>query len=187
MTANIEYLEKKLPTVKDSSLEQLFPLNSAEKTGEKIVELIRSAKKEIYLEIWSQDYKKFEKELLAAYNRNVEIRIVGYDNLQSNFGLVLVHPFTKKLENYFKGRVMIMTVDNSYALYVKLPSDMEESPKGIWTKNEDVIYLVKELMIHDMLLLDIQYNMAEELIYKYGKGFKRLYDKILSVESIYRQ
>ena len=32
------------------------------------------------MEIWSQDFKIFEQELLNAYNRNVEIRIVGYDN-----------------------------------------------------------------------------------------------------------
>lgn len=187
MTANIEYLEKKLPEVKDVPLEPLLALDDTNKTLAKVLELIRIAKKEIYLEIWSQDYKQIEKELLNAYNRNVEIRMVGYDNLQSNFGLVYVHPFTKKLETYFKGRVLILTADNTYTLYAKIPNDSEEKTTGIWTQNEDIAYLVKELIVHDMLLLDVQYNMAEELIYKYGKGFKRLYDKIVSSESIYRK
>ena len=187
MTANIEYLEKKLPAIKDTKLEPLFSLDSYDKTREKITEMIRSAKKEIYAEIWSQDYKQIEKELLSAYNKNVEIRIVGYDGLQTNFGLVYLHPFAKKLEGYFKGRVIILTIDDNQALYVTLPADVEEKPDGIWTNNKDIVYLIRELIIHDMLLLDIQYNMAEELIYKYGKGFKRLYDKILSSDSIYRQ
>jgi len=187
MTSNIEYLEKNLPVVKDSFMEPILPLSGVDKIKDKIIDLIKSAKKEIYLEIWSQDYKLFEKELLAAYNRNVEIRIVGYDNLQSNFGLVFLHPYAKKLESHFNGRVLIMTIDSSEMIYAKFQANVDGDATGLWSKNSDIVYLIKELMIHDMLLLDIQHSMTEELMYRYGKGFKRLYEKILSVDSIYRQ
>ncbi len=187
MTGNIEYLEKHLPDIKTEYMEPLVSINGVDKTKDKLIELIRSAKKEIYLEIWSQDFKQIEKELLAAYNRNVEIRIVGYDNLQCHFGLVFLHPYAKKLENHFNGRVVIITIDSNEALYGKIQTNTEENNTGIWTKNPDIVYLIKELMIHDMLLLDIQHNMTEELMYTYGKGLKRLYDKVLCADSIYRQ
>ena len=186
MTSNIEFLEKNLPDVREDYLEPILSIRGDNKTYEKIVEIIRNAKKEIYLEIWSQDFKKIEQELLGAYNRNVEIRIVGYDRLQSRFGLVFEHPFAKKLEAYFNGRVVIIAVDDKEAFYGKIPTNPSEASGGIWTKNTDIVFLIKELMIHDMLVLDIQHSMTEELIYKYGNGFKRLYDKVLGVNNIYR-
>ena len=183
---NIEFLEKHLPDVKEDYLEPIISINGTAKTHEKLTDIIKNAKKEIYLEIWSEDFKKIEPELLSAYNRNVEIRIVGYDRLQSRFGMVFEHPYAKKLESHFKGRVVIIAVDDKEAFYGKIPTDPSVSAGGIWTKNADIIFLIKELMIHDMLLLDIQHSMTEELIYKYGSGFKRLHDKVLGVNNIYR-
>ena len=187
MTSNIEFLEKNLPDVKEDYLEPIISISGDNKTHEKLTEIIKNAKKEIYLEIWSQDFKKIEQDLLDAYNRNVEIRIVGYDRLQSRFGLVFEHPYAKKLENYFKGRVVVIAVDDKEAFYGKIPTNPSESSGGIWTQNIDIVFLIKELMIHDMLLLDIQHNMTEELMYKYGNGLKRLYDKVLGMNNIYRQ
>ena len=186
MTSNIEFLEKHLPDVKENYLDPILSISGDNKTLEKIIEIIKNEKKEIYLEIWSQDFKKIEQELLLAYNRNVEIRIVGYDRLQSRFGLVFEHPFAKKLENYFQGRVIIIAVDDKEAFYGKIPTNPSDSSGGIWTQNKDIVFLIKELMIHDMLLLDIQHNMTEELMYKYGNGLKKLYDKVLGVNNIYR-
>ena len=186
ITNNIEFLEKHLPDVKEDYLEPIISINGYNKTLEKLFEIIKNAKKEIYLEIWSEDYKKIEQELLNAYNRNVEIRIVGYDRLQSRFGMVFEHPYSKKLEAYFQGRVVIIAVDDNESFYGKIPANPSVSAGGIWTKNKDIVFLIKELMIHDMLVLDIQHSMTEELIYKYGSGFKRLYDKVLGVNNIYR-
>lgn len=186
MTSNIDFLEKHLPDVKENYLDPILSISGDNKTLEKILEIIKNAKKEIYLEVWSQDFKKIEQELLLAYNRNVEIRIVGYDRLQSRFGLIFEHPFAKKLENYFQGRVIIIAVDDKEAFYGKIPTNPSDSSGGIWTQNKDIVFLIKELMIHDMLLLDIQHNMTEELMYKYGNGLKKLYDKVLGVNNIYR-
>jgi hypothetical protein len=123
---------------------------------------------------------------LNAYNRNVEIRIVGYDRLQSPFGLVYEHPYAKKLENYFNGRVVVISVDDREGMFGKIHSNTDESISSIWTQNTDIVFLIKELIVHDMFLLDIQHSVPEELIYKYGNGFKRLYDKVLGVNNIFR-
>ena len=183
---NIEFLEKHLPDVKEDYLEPILSINGDQKTYEKITDIIKNSKKEIYLEIWSEDFKKIEPELLNAYYRNVEIRIVGYDRLQSRFGMVFEHPYAKKFESYFNGRVVIIAVDDNEAFYGKIPTNPSIASGGIWTKNKDIVFLIKELMIHDMLLLDIQHSMTEELVYKYGSGFKRLHDKVLGVNNIYR-
>lgn len=186
ISQNIDYLEKHLPDVKDSGFKPIVPVTNSNEIQTKIIDMITSAKKEIYLEIWAKDFRLFEKELLAAYNRNVEIRIVSYEKLSSNFGLVYEHPFAKKIETNFNGRFIALTVDSEEGLYGKIAAYDETAENIIWTKNKEVTFLIKEFITHDMMILDIQSNFPKELMYTYGTGMKHLHDKILGVNNIYK-
>jgi len=42
---------------------------------------------------------------------------------------------------------------------------------------------MKEFIVHDIYLLDIEEQFPEQLRYFYGKGWKRLKDKVLGVNS----
>ncbi len=95
MNSTLNYLEKHLPEVKDNYIEPVITVRGKQNIYNKVLEVIQNAKREIYMEVWSQDFKVFEQELLNAYNRNVEIRIVGYDNFHSRFGMVFEHAFCK--------------------------------------------------------------------------------------------
>lgn len=185
MLSTIDFLENHLPNIKDSYNEPVLNFTGKDNIQEKILDAIRSAEKEIYLEIWSKDFQYFEDELLKAYDRNVEIRIVGYDNLKSNFGLIYEHPFSKNIENLLDGRLIILSIDDNIGILGRIHNNNETVENILWTQNKDMLFLIKEFIIHDMYLLDIQGNMLEELKYSYGKGFKRLHDKILGTNNIY--
>src|SRR5574344_121982 len=185
ITSTLDYLDSHLPEVKENYNEPILSLSVEESIRDKILEMISNAKSDIYLEIWSSDFKIFEKALLDAYNRNVEIRIVGYNNLVSKFGLVYEHPFPKAIEQSLDGRVIILSVDSMEAALGKIYSDKVDSTNIMWSKNPNMVFLVKELIVHDMFLLDIQQNMTDDLKYTYGKGFKHLHDKILGSNNIY--
>ena len=140
-----------------------------------------------YLEIWSQDFKFFEKELLNAYNRNVEIRIVGYDNFNSRFGLVFEHAFGRDIELSLGGRMIIIAADDSEGIVGKISSlknDISDT-NIIWTKNKGIVFIIKEFIVHDMYLIDVEENLVEQMKYIYGKGFKRLKDKVLGSNATY--
>lgn len=181
MNSTLNYLEKHLPEVKDNYNEPVVTISGKQNIYNKIIEIIQNAKKEIYLEIWSQDYKLFEQELLNAYNRNVEIRIVGYDNFSSRFGMVFQHAFAKDIEISLGGRMIAMSSDNSEGLIGKISSFKNEMSElnVIYTQNESVVFLIKEFIVHDMYLIDVEENLIEQMKYIYGKGFKRLKDKVL--------
>ncbi|MBQ4114861.1 TrmB family transcriptional regulator [bacterium] len=187
MTSTINYLEKHLPEVKENYNEPVITINGKQNIHNRIIESIRNAKREIYLEIWSQDYKVIEQELLNAYNRNVEIRIVGYDNFQSRFGQVFEHAFAKDIEMSLGGRMVIMTVDENEGLVGKISSFKNENPdlNIIWTQNKSIVFIIKEFIVHDMYLIDVEENLVEQMKYIYGKGFKRLKDKVLGVNPTY--
>ena len=187
INSTLNYLEKHLPEVKDNYNEPVITINGKQNIQSKILEVIQSAKREIYMEIWSQDYKIYEQELLNAYNRNVEIRIVGYDNFSSRFGLVFEHAFAKDIEMSLGGRMIILAVDDSIGVIGKVSSFKNENPdlNIIYTQNKSIVFIIKEFIVHDMYLIDVEENLVEQMKYIYGKGFKRLKDKVLGANSTY--
>ena len=187
MTSTLNYLEKHLPEVKDSYNEPVITISGKQSIQNKVLEVIQNAKREIYLEIWSQDYKFFEQELLNAYNRNVEIRIVGYDNFTSRFGQVFEHAFAKDIEMSLGGRMLIMTADEKEGIVGKVSSFKNEDPdiNIIYTQNKGIVFIIKEFIVHDMYLIDVEENLIEQMKYIYGKGFKRLKDKVLGTNATY--
>lgn len=185
--STINYLEKHLPEIKDDYNEPILTITGKQNIQDKISEIIKNAEREIYIEIWSQEYKIFEKDLQDAYNRNVEIRIVGYDNFQSRFGLVFQHAFAKDIEMSLGGRMVIIAADDSEGIIGKVSSFKNEASDTniIWTQNKSIAFIIKEFIVHDMYLIDVEENLVEQMKYIYGKGFKRLKDKVLGTNATY--
>ncbi len=187
MSSTLNYLEKHLPEVKDNYNDPIITISGTREIHNKIIDVIQNAKKEIYLEIWSQDYKYFEQELLNAYNRNVEIRIVGYDNFQTRFGQVFEHAFAKDIEISLGGRMVIIAADEKEAVVGKISSLKNDNfdINIIYTQNKGIVFIIKEFIVHDMYLIDVEENLVEQMKYIYGKGFKRLKDKVLGNNPTY--
>ena len=187
MFRTLNYLEKNLPEVKDNYNEPIVTITGKQKIQNKILEVIQNAKREIYIEVWSQDFKLFEQELLNAYNRNVEIRIVGYDNFSSKFGLVFEHAFARDIEMSLGGRMVIIAADDSEGVIGKISSYKNDSTDTniIWTQNKSIVFIIKEFIVHDMYLIDVEENLVEQMKYIYGKGSKRLKDKVLGSNALY--
>lgn len=187
INSTINFLDKHLPELKDDYNEPIITITGKQNICDKIIEVIQNAKREIYLEIWSQDYKIFEQELLNAYNRNVEIRIVGYDNFNSRFGLVFEHAFARDIELSLGGRMIIIASDDNEGIIGKISSLKSElqDTNIIWTKNQGIVFIIKEFIVHDMYLIDVEENLVEQMKYIYGKGFKRLKDKVLGSNATY--
>src|SRR5574344_2834881 len=67
MNSTIEFLDKMLPKVKDDYTEPILGISGGANIRAKVTEIIKNAKNEIFLEIWAQDFKFFEQNLLDAY------------------------------------------------------------------------------------------------------------------------
>lgn len=187
VNSTINFLDKHLPEVKDNYNEPIMTVVGKQNIQERIIEVIQNAKREIYMEVWSQDFKVFENELLKAYNRNVEIRIVGYDNFNSRFGLVFEHAFARDIELSLGGRMIIIAADDEEGVVGKISSLKNDISQAsiIWTKNKSIVFIIKEFIVHDMYLIDVEENLVEQMKYIYGKGFKRLKDKVLGNNATY--
>lgn len=186
LNSTLEFLNKHLPQVKDDYTEPILSISGGASIREKVIEIIKNAQKEIYIEIWSQDYKFVESYLFDAYNRGVEIKIVGYDGFKCNFGLVYEHGSAKEIETSLGGRMIILAADNEEGIIGNSSSTKNETSNVVWTKNAGIVFLIKELIVHDMYLLDVESNLSEQLKIVYGKNLKSLHEKVLGTKSTYR-
>lgn len=186
ITSTLDFLDKNLPAVKEDYTEPILSVSGSFNIREKIIEIIKNAQKEIYIEIWSQDFKFLETYLLDAYNRGVEVKMVGYDNFKSNFGLVFEHGSAKEIETSLGGRMIILAVDNEEGIIGNSSSIKGENLHVVWTKNLGVVFLIKEFIVHDMYLLDVEETLSEQMKIVYGKNLKSLRDKILGTDYLYR-
>ena len=174
--STISYLEKKLPQVKENDYtERVITLSGKTKIFDKIIELIKSAQKNIFISVWAQDFKYIEQHLLDAYNRGLDVKIIKRDNFNCNFGAVFEHSGIPMLERNEK--LIFLTIDNNEGLFGKTQNFTNS--QIIWTKNLEIVFLIKAFMAHDMYMIDIEDNFPEQLRYFYGAGLKRLRDKVL--------
>lgn len=179
INSTVEFLEKSLPEVKEDYDEPVHNISGYENIIKKLKEIIKSSKESIYLEIWSDDFKHLEKYLSAAYDKGVDIKIVAYNGFKTNFGVVYDHEGAKELENSVGSRLIYFLSDDEECIFGKIESQV------IWTKNEQITFLVKEFIVHDMYLLDVGKNFPEQLKYFYGPEFKKLKEIILTRNSNY--
>ena len=179
INSTIDYLEKKLPTIKENSIEPIVPISGNANAHEKIIELIQSAKKEIFLLISSSDHKFFEQPLLDAYNRGVEIKILGYDNFGAALGQIFIQSPMSVLDNKNNLKTILLAIDNTEGLYGALkPNPNSGDVELIWSQNPDIVYLIKSYITHSMYLTDIEEKFPEQ-------PAKRLQDGVDYVEMEY--
>lgn len=185
ITSTLDFLEKKLPNVKSDHTEPIMTVTGTIPIMDKAVEIITNAQKEIYMEIWAKDFKQLESALRDAYDRGLDIKIVGYDTLQTVAGTVFQHASGREIEYSLGGRMIFIAADNAEGLFGKTENTKHNDAQVIWTKNEDIVFLLKEFIVHDMYLIDVEENLVEQMKYIYGKGFKRLKDKVLGSNATY--
>ena len=167
-----------MPDVKEDYNEPLHTISGYENILVKLKEIIKNAKKSIYIEIRKEDFKHVEKELRAAYDRDVDVKIVALGEFTTNFGLVYQHAGAKEIVHNSGSRLIYILSDIQECLFGKIECS------ATWTKNIDVVYLLLNFIVHDMYLLDVGQNFPEQLKYFYGAGMKNLKNKILSKDGV---
>lgn len=177
--ATIDFLDKKLPEIKEEKFtEPILNIEGKIKIFNKVKEIIINARKTVYIALWYQDFKFIESYLLDAYNRGLDVKIVKYDKFICNFGAVFETSDLNFTEHYRGQKFLFLTADDAEGIF-GVTDSKKNLPEMIWTKNPEIVFLIKAFAIHDMYLTDIEDNFPEQLRYFYGAGLKKLRDKIL--------
>lgn len=181
--SSLEYLKENLPSVSDSFVEPVHNIRGEQVIIDKVLELINNAKKEIFFEVWNEDVYLVKDALKNAHDRGVDIKIVGYNNVQLDFGSVYQHGLGENLETALGGRMVILATDGEEGLVGTL-ADKEKPPQVVWTRNPGIVFIIKEVIIHDLFLLDVEKELGDALSQVYGKDLIKLREKILGKDFI---
>ncbi len=173
---SMSYLKENLLNFSGDYVEPIINIRDQKDVFSNITRLIEKSEKEILIEAWNDDFAQYKTIINDAYNRGVDVKIVGYNNLECDFGLVYQHAGGDFLEKTV-GRCFIMTVDEKEGL-VGLVNDKQDITDAVCTKNSALVFIMKELIVHDMFQIDIENNFGAELSKVYGNNLIKLREKL---------
>lgn len=180
---SIDYLKENLPSLSDDYIEPVLNFRGSDSINKQLIEMLETAEKEIFIEIWNADYKEIKDSLQKAHDKGVDIKMVGYNNVECDFGTIYQHGLGDNLEETMGGRWIILAVDNKIAM-AGVISSAKNLPNVVCTKNLDLVLIIKEVVVHDMFLLDVEEKLGKELDSIYGKDMIKLRNKIFGKEFI---
>lgn len=183
---SVDYLRDALPSMNQESVEPILNIHGEAACFRQMEELIANAQRVIFIEIWKDDAHRLTPALEAAAKRGVHINVVGYDGADFDFCHVWQHEMDHHTDKLFGGRWLVMTVDDVEGVICNTPHSSgtaaDKMPKLVYTKNPGVVFVIKELVTHNIFLMDVETQLHDEIAHVYGHNLIKLRRKILGTE-----
>lgn len=180
---SLNYLREALPTMTDEMVEPVLNIRGEDAIFAHARDMIDHAKESLFLELWKQDADRLKDSLKGAVNRGVDLKIVGYDNVELDFCEVYQHGLARTIETSLGGRWLILSADEKEGIVGTVPLG-DKAPQAVCTRNPGIVLIIKELIVHDIFLLDVEENLSEQMEKVYGKNLMKLRKKILGDEAM---
>jgi sugar-specific transcriptional regulator TrmB len=175
---NLQFLRTALTNFAVETVEPIHNLRGAKSIYTHAVEVIDNAKEALFMDLWGQDQPLLEEAIRRAHDRGVKIFIVGYNSFTLDFVKVYPHDREETIEFEIGWRYMNIAADNDACVVGTFVTDQIE-PSGILTKNPTIVTIIKELIIHNLCLLDVEATLKEPMEKEYGKSVRKISRKIL--------
>lgn len=181
--SSINFLRSTLPNYTVESIEPVHNLRGERAIFDHAVEMIEEARETVFIELWKDDQPLLEKALRNASQRGVSIYVVGYNNVTLDFCKVYQHPLAGAIEPTLGSRWLILAVDALEGMVSSAPFEGSNGEShAVWTKNPVIVLIIKELIVHDIFLLDVENTLREPMEAAYGQHLLKLRNKILGDE-----
>ncbi|MEB3244839.1 MAG: helix-turn-helix domain-containing protein [Vampirovibrionales bacterium] len=177
---SFSFLRDALPKLTTTDLQPAMNLQGEQAIVAHALSMIDRAQETVLLEVWSNDVPPLKEAVERAAMRGVDVKVVGYDDVQlATPCQVYSHGSGEPIEGSFGCRWLILAIDGQESLVGTLSSHATHMPQGVYTRNPGLVVVVKELIIHDLFLLDVEKTMPQALEQAYGKQLNRLRQKVL--------
>ena len=176
--SSLEFLRDNLPSIAPDYVEPILIIRGTKGIVEYAADIINSAEEEIFLEIWNEDVELLKTHLQNAYQRGVDIKIVGYDNLNIDFGVVYQHALGPEIQQQLGGRWVVLSVDNKHGVAGTI-SETDKVPQAVCTRHPAIVLIMKEVIVHDIYLLEVESQLKDEMNKVFGVNMIKLRKKVL--------
>jgi len=153
-----EYIKKELSKGFDDHFgDYFFNIQGRDNMVGKAIEMVNSAKKEIFISLGNADFLvDIRKDLVDAEQRGVRIVIFTFKKIPAPIGEVYSYGVAvEKVKEIFHSDRIILSVDQQQILIGQSSHDISDT-KTIWTRNELLTSLVIEHIKHDIYLLRLR-------------------------------
>jgi HTH-type transcriptional regulator, sugar sensing transcriptional regulator len=171
---SIKYLREALPSLADEKVEPVINMRGEESIFKHALEMIQNAKHSIFIELWKVDAERLCHPLQEAKKRGIDVWVVGYDDCTLEGIEVYQHSDVELMD----GRWLIISVDDLEGM-VSTVAVGDRPPQAVVTRNPGIVLIIKELIVHDIFLIDVERNLRPEIERLYGKNMLMRRRKIL--------
>jgi HTH-type transcriptional regulator, sugar sensing transcriptional regulator len=174
---NFELAEKSLAEFERSAndRENIWNITGHNEILHKVKVCILSAKKRILLEVWKEEFEELESELRQAVKRGVNVTIIAYGEIVTDFANVYLHYMGHEITEEYGGRWLVISGDDSEVVagIVSLGKDS----RAAWTRHVGLVMPITEVMIHDLYLMEVMEKHRELLEESFGENLVNLRQK----------
>ncbi|WP_286228390.1 TrmB family transcriptional regulator [Neobacillus mesonae] len=171
---NFELAEKSLAEFEHSASdrENIWNITGRNEILEKVKDCILSAKKRILLEVWKEEFEELESVLIQAAKRGVNVTIIAYGEIFSDFANVYLHYMGDEITEEYGGRWIVVSGDDSEVVAGIV--SMGKDSRAAWTMHVGLVMPITEVMIHDLYLMEIMEKHKEILEESFGENLVNL-------------
>jgi sugar-specific transcriptional regulator TrmB len=175
--SNMKLLEKQLKTMEQATdHDYLLAIRGKRNVLAKAVDILDSAREELYLRLFPKTWERLEKTINDAASRGVGIRFVGMGSIPRICEIQVIHPETKTLPAKLGGESIDIIADRSEALVGIFKKGSADDSPVIWTRNRWFVTANRDSLRHDF------YHYFLHKIHELGKqltpGEEAIYDFI---------
>lgn len=172
--SNIDGFEAQIAKASQKDdFEYVWTITGYDNVMEKAKEMIKEAKKEIYVRLFPEAAMHLDQYLTAADQKGVKVRYIAMGKGPKKFDIQVMHPNHEHLQQTIGGRSIEVIADRSEALVGIFENGKEDLSPINWTRNQWFIVANRDSLRHDFYhsFLEKILDQKQELT----KDEKRIY------------
>lgn len=157
-SSNLDTLKESLRNV-NTEIEagDLWNIRGYDNMIDRARNIIRSAKKSVYLSLWQREFEKLHADLVDAQKRGVNIVIFSFCKIEADFGRIYSYNLdSERLQDVWSSKIL-MVADHESALLGGV--EMLPTNKVAWTKNAAIVSIALNYIILDLTLFGQRYDL----------------------------
>lgn len=157
-TSNLDTLKEALSNVNiEIEAGDLWNIRGYDNMIDRARNIVRSAKKSVYLSIWDREFDKLHADLIDAEKRGVDIVIFSFCEIDADLGRIFSYNLdSERLQNVWNSKIL-MVADRESALLGGV--EVLPTNKVAWTKNAAIVAIALNYIILDLTLFGQRYEL----------------------------
>lgn len=133
------------------NLGHIWQIREYDNIFNKCKHIIRQTKKELFLQVWKEDFDQIAPELLALEKKKIPTVVIIYSqdrNAVIPIKNYIIHGFAEEKSKEMGGRWITLVSDSKEVIFGQIQN--QNTAEVIWTESMPLVFMAKEYVKHDV-------------------------------------